>query len=282
MFKKPAVTFESPGIQELLSVLVPSPLAPIDPTSYNVTSYMPRPNIINTAKKHIGKLIRIYPPLPPKSIRADGSNLLMDTLNSIRKITDVVALPGIDRVVGSPFGIEVIKLLGETELMVLETAHWHSMERICQAFRHEYDTGIPIKQRTVVQWPQTENFYLFWRVARDSNGEPDEMELTELNRESLKFARYEVQDRDMNRVPLSEFSRSEQRFLREFRRNPAAFTSQCSELDNRVLSRYVVYYGHVDINVGLSPEHFRDYVKWKAAELSGATDQSAISFTPVF
>lgn len=243
---------------------------------------MPRPNLINTAKQHIGKLIRIYPPLPPKQIRADGSNLLMDSLNAIRKITDIVSVPGLDRVVGSPFGLEVIKLLAETELMVLETSHWHSMERICQALRHEYETGVPVKQRTIVEWPQTENFYLFWRVARDSKGEPDEADLSELNRESLKAAHYEVQDRQMNRVPLSEFSRSEQRFLREFRRNPSAFASQCTELDNRVLSRYVVYYGHVETNVGLSPEHFRDFVKWKAAELAGETDHSALSFSPLF
>lgn len=281
LFNEPAVTFESPGIHGILGILTPN-TSPGDVDNYKITSYMPRPNIINTAKKHVGKLIRIYPPLPPKQIRAEGSNVLLESLSALRKITDVVSVGGIDRVVGSPFGIEVIKLLGETELMILETAHWHSMERICQAFRHEYETGIPIKQRTIVQWPQTENFYLFWRVAREARGEPDEMELSDLNNESLKFAHYEVHDRQMNRVPMSEFTRSEQRFLREYRRNPAVFAGQCSDLDNRVLSRYVVHYGHVDINVGLSPEHFRDYIKWKASELAYETEHSALSFTPLF
>lgn len=294
---EPAVTFESPGIYQLLPILIPSvfstssgvtgyhnSLANLpDPSNFAVTSYMPRPNIINTAKRHIGQLIRIYPPLPPKQIKAEGSNVIQGKLDAIKKITDILWVPTLDRVVSSPLGKELLKVLGETELMVLETAHWHSMSRICQVFRHEYETGIPVKQRTIVRWPQTENFYLFWRVARDSFGEPDEFnELSELNREGLKFANYEVHDRHMNRVSWTDFSRSEQRFLREYRRNPSAFDSRCSELDKRVLAKYALHYAYIDINVGLSPEHFRDFVKWKAAQVADEVGHSALSFSPLF
>jgi tetratricopeptide (TPR) repeat protein len=279
---EPAVTFESPGISNLLASIGGHNVPLDDPNNFKITAYMPRPNIINTAKQHVGKVLRIYPPLPPKRIRAENVDVLRGTLDAMKRITDIVSVPGLDKLVTSPFGAELIKVLSETELMVLETAHWHSMARICQVLRHEYETGVPIKQREVIRWPRTENFYLFWRVARDSLGEPDESTLSDLNHQSLAFAHYEVKDRHMNQVPLSDFTRSEQRFLREFRRNPGAFAPYCSEIDLRVLGKYDIQYSHVDINVGMSPEHFRDFIQHKASQVAQQTETSALSFSSLF
>lgn len=86
----------------------------------------------------------------------------------------------------------------------------------------------------------------------------------------------------MNEIPLTEFSRSEQRFLREYNRNPGAFAMHCTDLDRKILGHYVIRYNHIETNVGLSPEHFRDYVRWKAAHVKSATESSTLSFSPLF
>lgn len=279
-----AVTFESPGIRTLMNSI--SKFFPDksidDPSAFHVTGFMPQPNLINTAKEHVGNLVRIYPPLPKQIRSTDNAQVILENMEAFKRLNEIISVPGLDKLVSSPFGTELIKLLGETELIILETLHWHSMSRICQVFRHEYETGIPVKQRTIKKWPTLDRYYLYWRVAKDCLGEPDEAPVSELNREALRFANYEVQDRHINRIPLSDFSKREQHFLLEYRRAPGVFAEQCTELDKRVLGKYVIKDGYVETNVGLSPEHFKDYVKWKTEQVKSLAENVLLTFSALF
>lgn len=279
-----AVTFESPGIRTLLnSISQFFPDKPIDdPSSFRITGYMPQPNLINTGKEHVGSLIRIYPPLPKQIRGTDNAQVILENMEAFRRLNEIISVPGLDKLVASPFGTEVIKLLGETELIVLETLHWHSMSRICQVFRHEYETGIPIKQRVITKWPTLDRYYLYWRVAKDCFGEPDEAVVSELNREALRFSNYEVQDRPLGQIPLNEFTKREQSFLREYRRNPALFARSCTELDKRILAKYIIDSGSVEPNVGLSPEHFKEYIRWKAEQSKSVLENIVLSISSLF
>ena len=56
-----------------------------------------------------------------------------------------------------------------------ETAHWHAMKEIATSFRLDYEEGVPVYQKQIIKWPNTDGFYLVWRLSRESaTGEPEE------------------------------------------------------------------------------------------------------------
>jgi len=61
--KKKAVTFESPGSVEIIARLEGLSPTAIDTSKTDVICYLTRPNFINTAKTHLGQLVRIRPHL---------------------------------------------------------------------------------------------------------------------------------------------------------------------------------------------------------------------------
>ena len=169
-----AVTFESPGSLEIIQTLERNPL--LDPRSVDAVTYLSRPNLINTAKSHVGTVLRcecplvqrrknetdcffafrIYPPLPAHLFKAENAALVEKVIEGVKKLLGFLFIPGFEGLETRIAG-DILQLAAETEVLLLETAHWHSMPRIAQAFRHQYETGIPIQCREVVKWPTTKS-----------------------------------------------------------------------------------------------------------------------------
>ncbi|XP_049849181.1 uncharacterized protein LOC126318207 isoform X2 [Schistocerca gregaria] len=274
-----AVTFESPGSLELLRTIkarlgVKETDRDFERAAQSpiVTTYLPRPNVINTIRGHVGNTIRIYPPLPSKAFRAENAQVIENTLDSMQKV--FCAISGLDALLVNNLTKEFCKLLSETELIVAETAHWHSMANICQLLRYEYETGVPVRQKKIAKWPRTSNFYLYWRITQDClTGEPDDGNLGKINTESLSFANYAVVERDMNRIPLSEFTAVEKKFLYDYKSNPTLFDTCLTEIDKRLLASYDLEPEYVCTNVGISPEHWKDFISLKAGDAQSAARQ---------
>lgn len=254
-----AVTFESPGSLEIIQTLERNPA--IDPRAIDSISYLSRPNLINTAKTHVGTVLRLYPPLPAHLFKAENAALVEKVIEGVKKLLGFLFIPGFEGL-ETRIANDILQLAAETEVLLLETAHWHSMPRIAQAFRHQYETGIPIQCREVVRWPTTKSFYLFYRVSRDTaSGEPDRSEIGDLNQEVLDYAQYLVAPRNPAAIPLSDFDSSERRFLFEFLHYRHKVEPYLSEQEKRVLANYRIEYNKVVLTTLVSRDEWRMFVK---------------------
>jgi hypothetical protein len=253
------VTFESPGSLEIIQTLERNPS--IDPRSVDAISFLSRPNLINTAKTHVGTVLRIYPPLPAHLFKAENALLVEKVIEGVKKLLTFLFIPGFERL-EARIANDILQLAAETEVLLLETAHWHSMPRIAQAFRHQYETGIPIQCREIVKWPTTKSFYLFYRVSRDTiSGEPERSELGDLNQEVLDYAQYLVAPRNNAAIPLTDFDSSERRFLFEFLHYKHKVEPYLSEQEKKILSNYRIEYNKVVLTALVSRDEWRTFVK---------------------
>lgn len=279
LFDIKAVTFESPGSLEIIHSYNGGKY--IDPSKIKSIGYLSRPNIINTAKTHVGKVYRIYTPLPSKSIKAENAELLLQKLDSFKKLANMLSLYGI-KFLENTFGNEVLKMITESELMINETEHWHSMINICQAFRHEYDIGYQPILAEVVKWPLIDHFYLYWRITRECNkGDPDLSILGEINKEALSVANYEV--KPVSRVvKTSELTKDELQFLKDYKRNPTQYSPYLNEIERNILDLCDVGYYEININSGISIVHWKDFISKKTKDLKPITKKNSYQLVHIY
>jgi hypothetical protein len=190
------------------------------------------------------------------------------TLESVKKFMNFFAAPELE-VLEKKVTKELLRLAAETEIMLLETANWHNMVHIARTFRQQYETGIPVRQRDIIRWPTTETFYIYHRISRESkSGETDPHHVGELNGEALHYANYEIVERDQFKIPMSEFSRTERRFLQDYLSAPSSFETLLTDNDRQLLECYSVDYYNVSLKCILSKEEWKQFVKKRAAHIS--------------
>jgi pimeloyl-ACP methyl ester carboxylesterase len=193
-FNTTAITFDGPGAYELLKKKAQG--AALDEGRLKkLRSYLSRPNYVNTAGKHVGERIRIYPVMPlsdyPKSeyeipvdqFRFYTGILFLNILTNLNKLYDK----------GDKLNKELSYYDGRTK-------YWHSIALIVDTLKHEIYAGVPVKQRTVKSWPHNISQYKEYLViAENCDGlEPDELSHTvvgQINSRTLReVAHYEVED----------------------------------------------------------------------------------------
>lgn len=276
LFNIQAITFESPGALELIRHYDEGKT--IDPKTVRCTSFLARPNIINTAKTHSGKVYRMYPPLPSQSFKAENTTVILKRLEFLKKLSGVISQYSL-QLLEETFGREILQFLSKTELMIIETDHWHSMVNICKTFQSEYNEGVPVKLREVISWPSVDRYYLYWRVTKEIRGnEPDEFVVGELNQEALRCAGYVVKP-EATGIQLKDFTKEELLFLCEYNRNPTEYEPHITSLEKTILDSVEMTPEQIKVQVGISNIHFCSFIAIKTRELREITERLSAYYT---
>lgn len=165
----------------------------------HITSYVSRPNLINIARPHVGRRLRLYPSLPLKTpFRTKGSAVVRRLLAQSKKYLSFV-IDFNDEHSNMPERLtsEVALFLEHWERMVLETLHWHAVRGFVRALELEAKYSIVPPMRRVLQWPRIDTFSSYYNVTKECpSSEPDVTALGLINRTALQRSHYVVAELD--------------------------------------------------------------------------------------
>lgn len=129
-----AVTFESPGSQEQMQALE------LSPNPDNFMSFLSGPNVVNTAKSHIGRLYRIY----TYHIDEEGHRL-DDMANLVKSLLSTATVGS-----ASTLALEAVKAFCNRQLLS------HQLTGLINAM-HPH-VGYPWLMRQMTGWPSLQGF----------------------------------------------------------------------------------------------------------------------------
>lgn len=275
LFGFKSVTFESPGALELIRSYDEG--VEVDPKKVNNISFLARPNIINTAKTHTGRIVRLYPPLPSCAFRVETTAQFLRRVEFLNKVSSAVTQYGL-QLVEDAFGKEILRLFSLSEQLINETGHWHSMIQICRLLKYENELGIPLKMRNVVSWPTVDRYYMYWRTSKEIEGhEPDEFVVGELNQEALRASGYIITPESIV-LNTNEFTKDELLFLCEYKQSPKEYEDHITPLEKTVLDSIDITSSTVTTGVGISPIHFVSFVSTKTKTLKEITQRLSVYY----
>lgn len=165
----------------------------------HITGYVSRPNLINIARPHVGRRLRLYPALPLKTpFRTKGSAVVRRLLAQSKKYLAFV-IDFNDEHSNTPERLtsEVALFLEHWERMVLETLHWHAVRGFVRALELEAKYHIVPPMRRVLEWPRIDTFSSYYNVTKECpSSEPDVTALGLINRTALQRSHYVVAELD--------------------------------------------------------------------------------------
>jgi hypothetical protein len=216
-----AVTFDSPGIMELLEeynyrkkLIHHLPGS----TDFPVIGYLSAPNIVNTMGTHIGLTLRLSPFPPVPKISHPLTQTIYSLMNYI-----------------TPLGT-FKPLFDYFFTLANDQAYWHSLQTIIECFKLFPDeNGLPLFIKSVIKWPKGQQLlFRFLDLASQKNltmldFRPYHWDDENLSWEDLKYtfeAQYEFKRLDYHVVysssdssrelPFELWSLKAQRFLQQF------------------------------------------------------------------
>ncbi|CAF1437484.1 unnamed protein product [Adineta steineri] len=133
-----AVTFDSPGIMEILKAHYDRKMIKHDllkPDEFRIISYLSAPNIINTMGTHIGLVLSLSPPLPLAVTYGPLAKRFYDYFTtSFQQFKGIIDI----------FVEQLHKQL-----------HWHNLGTIIECFKAwPNENGLPTIIKPVIKWPK--------------------------------------------------------------------------------------------------------------------------------
>ncbi len=146
-FKTNATAFDPYGVQKIISSQFRDDKIMRNPKSFQVTSYLSAPNLVNTASSHVGLVFQVFPNTQPRS----WATISEDTAKNFLKMWTNNDLTH-----------------RSTEI-VDDIVKFHSMSNIRASFSET--TGMPLQSRIVNSWINSPVDYVSWlaETSKDPN-----------------------------------------------------------------------------------------------------------------
>jgi hypothetical protein len=227
------VTFESPGSRELIERNIKNhanPNATLDEARVNVIGYLAEPNLINTARRHIGILYRIYPLIP-----ADESYFgwFQDSMASLLGLRDI-----------------------------RKTLKRHAMNNIVDLFRATKQPA----QKEIIDWPcgLYLDYQAYEKKATECEEKNENRDCVEILDDFCRtqLIHYDLRPANLYKLSLQTFPEEIRKFLVGYHKIGNAYYQKNQHgFHEDILTGYRIENDTIVIINGLTAEEFKQYIE---------------------